>query len=100
MSCTCQLNGTNASITPVSPPTTKISRKPAIHSIGTLQTGRPLHSVAIHAKSWIPVGMATSMLATAKKACDKAGMPTANMWCTHRPKLMKPVPIIDTTTQR
>ena len=87
-------------MTPVRPPTTKMVRYPATHSMGTLHTGRPLHSVAIQAKSWMPVGTATSMLATAKKACDKAGMPIANMWCTHRPKLMKPVPIIDTTTQR
>ena len=100
VSCTCQSKGTNASITPVSPPQTKITRKPTSHSIGTWYSGRPTHSVAIQANTWMPVGIATSMLAAEKNACANCGIPTVNMWCTHRPKLMNPVVRIASTTQR
>lgn len=100
MSCTCQLKGTSASITPVSPPATKMTRKPAIHNIGMRQTGRPANSVAIQAKISTLVGTATSMLAAEKNPCAKAGIPAVNMWWTQRPKLMKPVDTIETTTHR
>ena len=61
--------------------------------------GRPLQSVAIQAKSCTAVGIATSMLAAEKKICARCGMPTANMWCTHRPKLTKPIAIRLATIQ-
>jgi hypothetical protein len=44
--------------------------------------------------------MATAMLAAEKKLIDTLGMPVANMWCTHRPKLKKPVAIRASTTRR
>ena len=69
VSCTCQSKGTSASITPVRPPATNTIRKPTSQSIGTLYTGRPSHSVASQAKTWIPVGIATSILAAEKNAC-------------------------------
>src|SRR5690554_1025984 len=100
VSWTCQLNGTGASITPVSPPQTKITRKPKIHNIGKLKRTRPFHRVANQANSWIAVGTATNMLATEKKAWANCGMPTVNMWCTHRPKLIKPIKMMDSTIQR
>ncbi len=100
VSCTCQSNGTSASITPVRPPATKTIRKPTSQSIGTLYTGLPSQSVASQAKICTPVGIATSMLAAEKKAVASCGMPTVNMWCTHSPKLMKPVVSTPSTTQR
>ena len=66
-SCTCQSNGTKATMTPVSPPITKVTRKPKSHSIGRPIVGRPASSVAIHANTWMPVGTATIMLAAEKK---------------------------------
>ena len=52
------------------------------------------------AKICTPVGIATSMLAAEKNAVASCGMPTVNMWCTHSPKLMKPVVSTPSTTQR
>ena len=40
------------------------------------------------------------MLAAEKNAVASCGMPTVNMWCTHSPKLMKPVVSTPSTTQR
>ncbi len=99
VSWTCQLNGTSASITPVRPPSTKITRKPTIHSIGSVIFGRPSHRVESQTKIWMPVGMATSMLAAEKKASASCRMPRVNMWWTHRPKLTKPMMTIAATTQ-
>ena len=45
----------------------------------------------------LALGTATAMLAAEKKASDIAGMPVVNMWCTHRPKLKKPVAMRATT---
>ena len=53
--------------------------------------------VAIQANTWMPLGSDTAMLAAEKKLSDSAGMPVVNMWCTHRPKLKKPVAISATT---
>jgi hypothetical protein len=52
---------------------------------------RPRARVAIQAKTWMPLGMATAMLAAWKNESDRRGMPVANMWCTHSPKLRKPM---------
>ena len=61
---------------------------------------RPDAMVAIQAKTWMPLGIATAMLAAEKKLSDIFGRPVANMWCTHRPKLRKPVAISASTTSR
>ena len=58
---------------------------------------RPEAMVAIQAKTWMPLGSDTAMLAAEKKLSDRAGMPVVNMWCTHSPKLKKPVAISATT---
>ena len=47
----------------------------------------------------MPIGIATAMLAALKKASASSGMPTVNMWCTHSPKLRKPVPTSASTIQ-
>ena len=56
-------------------------------------TSRPLHIVAIQQKICMPLGIAIIMLAAVKKLLPSCGSPVANMWCTHRPKPMKPVAI-------
>ena len=56
--------------------------------------------VAIHAKTWMPLGIATAMLAAEKKRSDSSGMPVANMWCTHSPKEKNPVATSATTMSR
>ena len=43
--------------------------------------------------------MATAVDAAEKSASVTPGRPVVNMWCTHSPKLRKPVPIAERTTQ-
>lgn len=88
-----------ATMTPVSPPAVKTARPPAIQSIGRIIFTRPTMRVATKAKSWMPVGMTTASEAAEKKPSDRAGSPVVNMWCTQRPKLMKPVPTAESTIQ-
>jgi hypothetical protein len=97
VSCACQLNGTMASITPVSPPSTKVKKNPMTYSMGRRKLTLPSHSVPIQAKTWIAVGTATSADAALKKASAMCGMPTVNMWWTHRPKDRNTSPAIAAT---
>ena len=76
MSCTWRSTGTEASMTPLSPPMTKVTMKPTAKSIGVLKTGRPFQMVAIQAKTWMPLGMLTVMLAAVKKVRASAERPT------------------------
>ena len=63
--------------------------KPIENSIGVFQrTGDP-HMVAIHAKNWMPLGMAMIRLTAEKNDRASTGRPVANMWWIHTPKLMK-----------
>ena len=77
-----------------------MSRKPTANSIGVVSRTAPFHMVAIHAKNWTPLGMAMIRLTAEKKAMARAGMPVANMWCTHTPKLMNPMVTSDAATHR
>ena len=86
-------------MTPVSPPTVKMNRKPSTNSIGTRSCGLPSHRVAIQAKTWMPIGTAMAVLAAAKKDSDSRGSPVVYMWWTHRPKLRKPIATAAITTQ-
>ncbi|MNU06546.1 hypothetical protein D3C72_2517770 [compost metagenome] len=56
--------------------------------------------VAIQANTCMPVGTDTAMLAADAKLKESWGMPVANMWCTHKPKLRKPVATTASTTRR
>lgn len=66
-------------------------------SDGVATRKRPLAIVAIHAKTWMPLGMETAMLAAEKMPSAAFGIPVVNMWCTQRPKLKKPVAMRATT---
>ena len=55
------------------------------NSEGVVKRRRPDAKVAIQANTWMPLGIATAMLAAEKKLSDSAGMPVVNMWWTHSP---------------
>ena len=46
---------------------------------GRRERSRPAAIVAIQANTWMPLGIATAMLAAEKKLSDSAGMPVVNM---------------------
>jgi hypothetical protein len=50
VSVTWRLKGTDAIMTPVRPPTTKITTKPSVNSRGVRYTGLPSQSVASQQK--------------------------------------------------
>jgi len=79
VSCTCQSNGTIATMTPVSPPITNVTSPPITNNVGVLQRGLPTASVAIQANTCTPAGRLTAMLAAAKKPIDSVGIPVVNM---------------------
>ena len=56
-----------------------MKRKPSTKSVGVFICTRPAANVAIQAKTWMPLGIATAMLAAEKNASDSCGMPVANM---------------------
>src|SRR3546814_18386374 len=82
------------------PPSTKITTNPITKRSGVDHRIRPIQSVEIQAKIWMPLGMAMNRLATVKKADASRGVPVANMWCTHSPKRTKPVAASDDTNHR
>ncbi|VDC33619.1 hypothetical protein XINFAN_03929 [Pseudogemmobacter humi] len=57
----------------------KLASAPRQNSIGTDFTTRPSITVAISAKSWIPVGIATASDAAEKMPSETEGRPVANM---------------------
>jgi hypothetical protein len=77
----------------------KVASAPRQKSIGTVRTTLPSMTVAMKTKSWIPVGIATASDAAEKNPSEIEGKPVVNMWCTHSPKLRKPVPIAESTIQ-
>ena len=64
---------------PVRPPRTKVARNPSRNQVGTANRTFPRHSVAIQEKIWMPVGIATAMLAAENKLAERWGMPVVNM---------------------
>ena len=79
---------------------TKMITLPTQNRAGVLQRIRPAARVAIQAKTCIPAGTLTAMLAAEKKLTDKVGRPVVNMWCAQTPKLMKAVAKSASTTAR
>ena len=78
----------DASITPVSPPITKIAKKPSTQSSGVLNRGLPPQSVAIQQKICTPLGIDDHQARGGEQALAQSGSGVANMWCTHTPKPM------------
>ena len=67
------------------------------NSIGVVKRILPPHIVPSQLKILMPVGTAISMVETAKKVFAAGVMPTANMWCAHTPRLMKPIDTVAAT---
>ena len=66
-------------MTPVSPPSTKLTMNPKTKSRGVAnRKGRP-HKVAIQQKICTPEGMAITMLEAVKKLSPRRGRPVVNM---------------------
>ena len=77
------------SITPVSPPSTKMTKKPSTNSSGVCEA-RPAGPERRDPAEDLHAGRESRscMLAAVKKLSPSCGRPVANMWCTHRPKPM------------
>jgi hypothetical protein len=97
VSCAWKSKGTIATITPVSPPSTKVTTPPKTKRIATVLARRAPNSVAMKQKICTDVGIATAVDAAEKIPSEMPGRPVVNMWCTHSPKLRKPVPIAAST---
>ncbi len=70
-----------ASITPVTPPPTKVTRKPIENFIGASKLSEPSHIVPIQLNTLTPVGTAISAEVSAKNGNTMS--PVTNMWCAH-----------------
>ena len=68
------------------------NRKPIANIIAAVKWILPPHNVASQLKILMPVGTEMAIVAKVKKVFAPAPMPTANMWCAHTLKLMKPIP--------
>ncbi len=64
---------------PVSPPNTKVTRKPMAQSIGVSNDREPFHMVPIQLKNLTPVG--TPMRRDIIEKNGRRTEPVANMWC-------------------
>src|SRR3546814_3501508 len=82
-------NGTIATITPVSPPVTKMTMLPSTNKPGALKRGLPIASVAIHEKTWIPAGTLTAIEAAEKKPVVIGGMPRSEEHTSELQSLMR-----------
>ena len=68
-----------ARTTPVTPPTVNKKINPMAQSIGVLTVMEPPHIVAIHEKTFIPVGTAIIKVANTKYALVSTPKPTVNI---------------------
>jgi hypothetical protein len=100
VSWTWRSSGTEAIITPDSPPMMKTKKNPSTYRSGVSNDSRPVHNVAIQQKICTAVGTTIMMLEAVKKLCPSCGSPVANMWWTHTPKPMKAVAMSDSTRAR
>ena len=67
------------------------------NSIGVVKRIEPCHIVPSQLKIFTPVGIAMSIVVTAKTESATGPMPTANMWCAHTPKPRKAIRISEYT---
>ena len=77
-----------------------MNMKPSMNRVGAFILMRPLHRVAIQPNTWMPVGIATAMLAAEIRLISSTPRPAVNMWWAHRPKLKMPTPTSATTITR
>ncbi len=68
------------------------------NSIGVAKRIFPPHIVPSQLKILMPVGTADQHRRDGEEGVRRAGvMPTANMWCAHTPRLMKPIATVAAT---
>src|ERR687886_1238233 len=82
-------NGIAANMIPESPPSTKNVMKPPMKRSGARNSGVPITTVNVQAKTWIVDGMTTTIDAAAKITSVEFEIPVENMWCAQTPKPMK-----------
>src|ERR1700736_5147741 len=82
-SCAWKSIGGDATITPVTPPSRKFTRKPSENGAAVGTEMDPRHIVAIQLKNFPPVGTAIRNDTKLKNALFTA--PVVNMWCAHTP---------------
>jgi hypothetical protein len=82
---------------PVSPPITRMKKKPITKRNGARKLRRPVAMVAIQQKICVAVGIAIIMLIAVKKALPSSGTFVANMWCTQSPNDRNAVAMSETT---
>ena len=73
-------------MTPDRPPMMNIAMKPSAKYIGTRYWIDPPHTVPIQLKIFTPVGIAISIVVSAKNVSAIGPMPVVNMWWLHTPK--------------
>ena len=67
-------------------------KNPRMNQGGASRCMRPRCIVTSQATTWIPAGIATSMLAAENRLARWCGMPMANMWWTQRRNEMTTTP--------
>jgi hypothetical protein len=72
--------------------------KPIRNKNGVFTIGLPVHTVPMNANIWMPEGIDTIMLATAKNDRPIGGMPTAKKWWTQTPNERMPIATNDSAT--
>ena len=78
--------GAEPSITPLKPPIKNVEIKPIANSKGLSKRNLPPQSVATQLNTLMPVGTATSKVATMKNMRNQSGVPLVNIWCAHTNK--------------
>src|SRR5512146_1058352 len=79
-------NGIAANMIPERPPITKKTMKAPMKSSGARNSGRPIVTVSVQAKTWIVDGITTMKVAAEKKISGEAVTPGAHMWSAQTPK--------------
>src|SRR5216683_7676475 len=87
----CVSGGGELCMMPDRPPMMNMAMNPMANHIEVLRFSEPSHMVPIQLKIFTPVGMAMSMVESAKNESATGPRPTVNMWWLHTPQPMKPM---------
>ena len=98
--CSWKSAGGTAISTPVMPPTTNVTMKAIVHSIGTVKRTRPPYMVKSQLKIFAPVGTAITIVMTPKKPFTFALAPIVKKWCSQTKKDSTQIAIVAATIER
>ena len=93
-------NGTEASMTPESPPITNATMNPMAKRFAVVRRITPPHMVPTHEKILMPVGTAISSVANMIGTRSQDCMPEANMWWAQTEKPRTAIPADENATAR